>query len=137
MTNRVSRVELKSPAITVTANGARISSPSPTPNHCEKIVFGLAVLLVIWVALPDSERSPIDETQQGPPALSDKAQRKDLSFRRKQDDARYPINLELGLQGTELLLPMGVIQGQKLDLILRELTLDVSLVSYQDTERHR
>ena len=62
-------------------------------------------------------------------ALSDKASRKDLSFRRKQDDAHYPINFELGLRGTELLLPMGVIQGQKLDLILRELTIDVSMVS--------
>ena len=62
-------------------------------------------------------------------ALSDKAPRKDLSFRRKQDDAHYPINFELGLRGTELLLPMGVIQGQKLDLILRELTIDVSMVS--------
>ena len=62
-------------------------------------------------------------------ALSDKAQRKDLSFRRKQDDEQFPINLELGLRGTELLLPMGVIQGQKLDLLLRELTIDVSMVN--------
>jgi NTE family protein len=62
-------------------------------------------------------------------ALSDKAPRKDLSFRRKQDDAQYPINLELGLRDRELLLPMGVIQGQKLDLILRELTVDVAHIS--------
>jgi len=62
-------------------------------------------------------------------ALSDKAPRKDLSFRRKQDDAQYPINFELGLRDRELLLPMGVIQGQKLDLILRELTADVAHVS--------
>ncbi|MDH3612273.1 MAG: patatin-like phospholipase family protein [Gammaproteobacteria bacterium] len=62
-------------------------------------------------------------------ALSDKPARTDLSFRRKQDDAKYPINLELGLRDSELLLPMGVIQGQKLDLILRELTIDVSHIS--------
>ncbi len=62
-------------------------------------------------------------------ALSDKAPRKDLRFRRKQDDAHYPINFELGVRGGELLLPMGVIQGQKLDLVLRDLTLDVSHVS--------
>jgi len=62
-------------------------------------------------------------------ALSDTPARKDLSFRRKQDDAQYPINLELGLRDSELLLPMGVIQGQKLDLILRELTIDVSHIS--------
>ena len=62
-------------------------------------------------------------------ALSDEPPRRDLSFRRKQDDAKYPINLELGLRDVELLLPMGVVQGQKLDLILRDLTIDVSHVS--------
>jgi len=62
-------------------------------------------------------------------AMSDTPPRKDLSFRRKQDDVRYPIGLELGLRDAELLLPMGMIQGQKLDLILRELTIDVSHVS--------
>lgn len=62
-------------------------------------------------------------------ALSDDPPRKDLSFRRKQDDAQYPINLELGLREDELLLPMGVIQGQKLDLLLRELTIDVAHIS--------
>jgi NTE family protein len=62
-------------------------------------------------------------------ALSDDPSRKDLSFRRKQDDAQYPINLELGLREDALLLPMGVIQGQKLDLLLRELTIDVSHIS--------
>ena len=62
-------------------------------------------------------------------ALSDEASREDLSFRRKQDDAQYPINLELGLRDRELLLPMGMIEGQKLDLILRELTIDVSHIA--------
>jgi NTE family protein len=65
-------------------------------------------------------------------AMSDTPPREDLSFRRKQDDARYPINLELGLRDAELLLPMGMIQGQKLELILRELTIDVSDVSNFD-----
>ena len=36
-------------------------------------------------------------------ALSDEAPRKDLSFRRKQDDAAYPISLELGLRDKELI----------------------------------
>lgn len=59
-------------------------------------------------------------------ALADMPPRKDLSFRRKEDDAEYPINFELGLRGGELLLPVGLVQGQQLDLILRELTIDVS-----------
>ena len=59
-------------------------------------------------------------------ALSDEPDRKDLSFRRKQDDSQVPIDFELGIRGTELVLPKGAIQGQKLDLLLRELTLGVS-----------
>ncbi len=59
-------------------------------------------------------------------ALSDEPDRDNLSFRRKQDEREAPIDLELGLAGTRLLLPKGAIQGQKLDLLLRELTLGVS-----------
>lgn len=61
-------------------------------------------------------------------ALSDQPSREDLSFRRKQDEREFPINLELGVRGGDLLLPKGVIQGQKLDLLLRELTLHASQV---------
>ncbi|MCH9696073.1 MAG: patatin-like phospholipase family protein [Gammaproteobacteria bacterium] len=62
-------------------------------------------------------------------ALTDHPDRADVSFRRKQDDRAFPIDFELGVRGSELLLPKGVIQGQKLDLLLRELTLDVSHIS--------
>lgn len=61
-------------------------------------------------------------------ALTDKPDRADLSFRRKQDDAQVPVDFELGLRGASLVLPKGVVQGQKLDLLLRELTLGVSHV---------
>jgi len=61
-------------------------------------------------------------------ALTDVSAREDLSFRRKQDDRQFPINFEMGLRGTDLLLPNGVIQGQKLGLLLRELTLRASHV---------
>ncbi len=59
-------------------------------------------------------------------ALSDAGSRDDLSFRGKQDDEDFPIRFELGVRGTELLLPQGVVQGQRLDLVLRELTIDSS-----------
>ena len=65
-------------------------------------------------------------------AMSDDPNRSDLSFRRKQDDREAPIDVELGLRGTELILPKGAIQGQKLDLLLRELTLGVSHISDYD-----
>lgn len=62
-------------------------------------------------------------------ALSDEVDREDLSFRRKQDDAQVPIDLELGLRGTEFVLPKGVIQGQKLNMLLRELTMPVANIN--------
>ena len=65
-------------------------------------------------------------------ALSDKPDREDLSFRRKQDDAQFPIDFELGVRGTDLVLPKGVVQGQKLDLLLRELTIRTSHINNFD-----
>ena len=61
-------------------------------------------------------------------ALSDSGAREDLSFRGKQDDEDFPIRFELGVRDGQLLLPQGVIQGQRLDLVLRKLTIDSSQV---------
>jgi len=55
-------------------------------------------------------------------SLKDRPTRRELPFRRKQDDAAYPIQFELGVRDGELQLPRGLIQGQKLGHILRELT---------------
>lgn len=59
-------------------------------------------------------------------AFLDTPTRRDLSFRRKQDDAEFPIPLEIGLRDGEVLLPKGLIQGQKLQRILNEQLLHVS-----------
>jgi NTE family protein len=59
-------------------------------------------------------------------AMSDTPSREHLSFRRKLDDERYPITLELGVRDGSLVLPMGAVEGQRLSLILRELTIHVS-----------
>ena len=58
--------------------------------------------------------------------LRDKPPRQDLSFRRKEDDARYLLDLELGLKGRRLVAPSGLISGQKLLFLLRSLTLQVA-----------
>lgn len=58
-------------------------------------------------------------------AFRDDPKRADLRFRRKQDDEQFPIGLELGLRDGSLRLPKGAIEGQKLSLILRSLTLHV------------
>lgn len=58
-------------------------------------------------------------------AFDDRSKREHRSFRRKEDDAAFPIPLELGLRDGSLQLPKGIIQGQKLSLILREQLLHV------------
>ena len=65
-------------------------------------------------------------------AFVDTPRRQDLTFRRKEDDAAYPAKLELGLSDGELLVPRGLIQGQKLQRILREELLHVSHIENFD-----
>lgn len=59
-------------------------------------------------------------------AFVDRPKREDLSFRRKQDDLAFPVKLELGVGNGGLQIPKGLIQGQKLQLILREQLLHVA-----------
>jgi NTE family protein len=61
--------------------------------------------------------------------FQDAPRREDLSYRRKQDDVDFPVDFELGLNRGRLQLPKGLIQGQKLSPLLRELTLDVAHIS--------
>jgi NTE family protein len=49
--------------------------------------------------------------------------RRELAFRRKQDDRNFLVHLPLGLKHGDVLLPRGLIQGEKLQQTLRELTL--------------
>ena len=56
-------------------------------------------------------------------AFRDTPPRRDLAFRRKQDDRNFLVRLPLGLKHGKILLPKGLIQGQKLQETLRQLTL--------------
>ena len=56
-------------------------------------------------------------------AFRDTPPRRDLAFRRKQDDRNFLVRLPLGLKHSQILLPKGFIQGQKLQETLRQLTL--------------
>src|ERR1700730_3864995 len=56
-------------------------------------------------------------------AFRDAPPRRDLAFRRKQDDRNFLVRLPLGLKHGQILLPKGLIQGQKLQETLRQLTL--------------
>ncbi len=62
-------------------------------------------------------------------AMSDQPQRRDLSFRRKQDEQELPINFEIGYRDGDLQLPPGAIQGHNLELVLRKLTIHASQVT--------
>ncbi len=70
--------------------------------------------------------SQIDETIRSvdwQEAFRDSPPRRELAFRRKQDDRNFLVRLPLGLKHGHLLLPKGLIQGQKLEETLRQLTL--------------
>lgn len=76
-----------------------------------------------------SELEELVSTLDWASALSDSPDRSDLGFRRKQDDEEFPMKLELGITGRDLKLPQGAIQGQALDLLLRDLTINVSHIN--------
>jgi NTE family protein len=56
-------------------------------------------------------------------AFRDSPPRRDLAFRRKQDDRNFLVRLPLGVKHRRILLPKGLIQGQILQETLRQLTL--------------
>ena len=62
-------------------------------------------------------------------ALVDQPSRKDLIFRRKDDDLRYIPDLELGLGRGGLRYPTGLRSGQKLNYLLQVFTARVRTVS--------
>ena len=55
--------------------------------------------------------------------------RQDLSFRRKQDDRTFLTNLRLGFKDWSIFIPSGLVEGQKLDFLLRSLTLNAQGVA--------
>ena len=65
-------------------------------------------------------------------ALRDDQGRKDQPYRQKEDDGLYLIKAELGFNKGKLVLPQGVVSGQKLNYLLRRLTLPSSHVSNFD-----
>lgn len=58
--------------------------------------------------------------------FKDRPPRRDASIRRKFDDRVFQINKELGIKDGSVRLPSGLIQGQKLQLLLDRLFLPVA-----------
>lgn len=66
--------------------------------------------------------------------MRDRAPRQDLVYRRKQDDRSFLARTALGVRAGEgIVLPLGLIQGQKITQVLRSATLRVADV--QDFDR--
>ena len=61
-------------------------------------------------------------------ALQDDQPRKDRPYRQKEDDDLYLIKAELGFYKGSLVLPSGLVAGQKLNYLLRRLTLPATNV---------
>jgi len=59
-------------------------------------------------------------------AFRDRPARSQLNFRRKLEDRDYLVQVPLGWHDGRFQLPRGLIQGQKLTQLLREMTLPVS-----------
>jgi NTE family protein len=58
-------------------------------------------------------------------AFTDRIPRKDRSFRRKRDDDLYLVKNKPGVSGLHLKFPPGLLDGQKIDLLLKRNTLHV------------
>ncbi|MFK8028704.1 MAG: patatin-like phospholipase family protein [Gammaproteobacteria bacterium] len=65
-------------------------------------------------------------------ALQDSPSRRNRSFRRKQDDVNFLIDFDVGFRDGKIRLPRGLVQGQKLNLLLRELIAPVEGISTFD-----
>jgi NTE family protein len=61
-------------------------------------------------------------------AFRDRPPRTDLNFRRKLEDQNFLVKFPLGIKGRRFRLPRGLVQGQKLTQILRNLTLPVAQI---------
>ncbi len=64
--------------------------------------------------------------------FNDLPSRQERSFRRKRDDDFYLVKQKLGLNETGVALPLGVVQGQKIALVLSSLLISVAEVSNFD-----
>ncbi|PZN28315.1 MAG: hypothetical protein DIU71_16190, partial [Proteobacteria bacterium] len=58
-------------------------------------------------------------------AFRDRPPRAELNYRRKQDDRNFLVRYALGVRRDGFVLPRGLVQGQKLEQLLRSATLPV------------
>ena len=67
-----------------------------------------------------------------PTMLSDSPARGDVSFRRKEFEAQFPLGLEIGFRDGQFRTIKGALSGSNLELFLHELTRNVDRVEHFD-----
>ncbi|WP_157994287.1 patatin-like phospholipase family protein [Peristeroidobacter agariperforans] len=65
-------------------------------------------------------------------AFKDRPPREELGFRRKQDDREFLVRYALGVTDKGFVLPRGLVQGQKLEQVLRSASLPVAAIQSFD-----
>ncbi len=65
-------------------------------------------------------------------ALNDKGPRNEHSIRSKKNDAEFAISMEVGFNNGKFQLPTGLLQGQRMEILLRRLLIDTSQVRQFD-----
>lgn len=65
-------------------------------------------------------------------AFKDRPPREELGYRRKQDDREFLVRYALGVTDKGFVLPRGLVQGQKLEQVLRGASLPVAAVQQFD-----
>ena len=67
-----------------------------------------------------------------PTLLSDSAPRRDVGFRTKEEDAKFPLGIEIGFRDGQFRTFKGALSGSNLELFLHELTRNVDDVATFD-----
>ncbi len=76
--------------------------------------------------MPPAEIEELIRSLNWQDSFQDRPPREELGFRRKQDDRNFLVRYALGVTEEGFVLPRGLIQGQKLEQVLRKATLPVT-----------
>jgi len=85
--------------------------------------IGSIVAALYATGMSPDEMEKVLSTTDWDDALQDETGRRDQPNRAKQDDALYLVKAELGFKKRKLVLPSGLVSGQKLGYLLRRFTL--------------
>jgi len=91
--------------------------------------IGSIVAALYATGMSPDEMEKVLSTTDWDDALQDDQPRRERPFRAKVDDPIYLVKAELGFKKRKLILPGGLVKGQKLGYLLRRFTLPASEIS--------